>query len=267
MLRFLEERGLMDSTMIVFTSDHGDYLGDHWLGEKDLFHEPVIRLPLIVYDPDSRADATRGTRCDALVEAVDLLPTFLDVYGGAQVPHQLDGFSLRPLLFGERPAVWREAVICEYDFAFQDARIALDMPSRDCWMRMIFDGRWKYVQVERFRPMLFDLASDPHELVDLGASPAHAVQRARLHEMLFAWARRPRQRATVADRAIESVEVQARISEGGILIGYWDEAELEAARRGFRPRFASTNPLVQRALNRLVEPRSPATPLESADDR
>ena len=109
MLRFLEERGLMDSTMIVFTSDHGDYLGDHWLGEKDLFHEPVIRLPLIVYDPDSRADATRGTRCDALVEAVDLLPTFLDVYGGAQVPHQLDGFSLRPLLFGERPAVWREA--------------------------------------------------------------------------------------------------------------------------------------------------------------
>jgi arylsulfatase A-like enzyme len=251
---FMDARGLLDSTMIVFTADHGDYLGDHWLGEKDLFHEPVIRLPLIVYDPDPQADATRGTRCDALVEAVDLLPTFLDVYGGAAVPHVVDGRSLRPLLFGRRPADWRDAVVCEYDYAFQDARIALDMRSRDCWMRMIFDGRWKYVHFERFRPMLFDLQNDPGELNDLGASPVHAAERSRLHEMLFAWIRRPRQRVTVADRAIESVEVQARISEGGILIGYWDEDDLEGARRQFKPRFASTNPLVRATLDRLVEP-------------
>ena len=258
---YLEQRGLMDTTMIVFTSDHGDYLGDHWLGEKDLFHEPVIRLPLIVYDPDPRADATRGTRCDALVEAVDLLPTFLDAYGGAPVPHVVDGRSLRPLLFGEKPADWRAAVVCEYDFSFQDARIALDLPSRDCWMRMIFDGRWKYVHFERFRPMLFDLLDDPDELVDLGASPAHADERARLHEMLFAWARRPRQRVTVADRAIESVEVQARIAEGGILIGYWDEADLAQARQGFKPRFASSNPLVKATLDRLTGRAVPAADL------
>jgi len=250
---YLERSGLMDTTMIVFTSDHGDYLGDHWMGEKDLFHEPVIRLPLIVYDPDPRADATRGTRCDALVEAVDLLPTFIDVYGGAQVPHVIDGRSLRPLLFGERPADWRDAVICEYDYSFQDARIALGKPSRDCWMRMIFDGRWKYVLLEGFRPMLYDLASDPQEFVDLGASPAHETERRRLHEKLFEWARRPRQRVTVADRAIESVEVQPRISEGGILIGYWDEADLAEARQSFKPRFASTNPLVQPTLDRLTD--------------
>ena len=250
---YLEKQGLMDTTMIVFTSDHGDYLGDHWMGEKDLFHEQVVRLPLIVYDPDPRADATRGTRCDALVEAVDLLPTFLDAYGGAAVPHVLDGRSLRPLLFGERPADWRRAVVCEYDFSFQDSRIALGKGARDCWMRMIFDGRWKYVLFEGYRPMLFDLQQDPDEFVDLGASPAHEAERRRMHELLFEWARRPRHRVTVADRAIESVEVQARITEGGILIGYWDEADLADARTRLKPRFASHNPLVRETLDRLTE--------------
>jgi len=254
---FLEERGLMDSTMIVFTADHGDYLGDHWMGEKDLFHEPVIRVPLIVYDPDPRADATRNTRCQNLVEAVDLAPTFLDAYGGASVPHVMDGRSLRPLLFGQQPTDWREAVICEYDYAFQDSRIALQTKPRRAWMRMIFDGRWKYVLFEDYRPMLYDLRNDPNEFHDLGASqePEHVAARARLHEALFQWARQPRQRVTVADEAIESIEVQPRISEGGILIGYWDEADLANARQGFKPRFASTNPLVKSTLDRLTTPQ------------
>ena len=69
--RFLEERGLMERTLIVFTSDHGDYLGDHWLGEKDLFHEESVRVPMILYDPDARANRTRNTVDDRLVEAID----------------------------------------------------------------------------------------------------------------------------------------------------------------------------------------------------
>jgi arylsulfatase A-like enzyme len=68
----------MEDTMIVLTSDHGDYLGDHWLGEKDLFHEPSVKIPLIVYDPRREADATRGTTCDALVESIDLAATFVE---------------------------------------------------------------------------------------------------------------------------------------------------------------------------------------------
>ncbi|MCZ3129687.1 sulfatase-like hydrolase/transferase, partial [Acinetobacter baumannii] len=77
--------------MIVFTSDHGDYLGDHWMGEKDLFHEPSVRLPLIVVDPSPAADATRGSVCDALVEAIDLVPTFVEACGGTPQPHRLEG--------------------------------------------------------------------------------------------------------------------------------------------------------------------------------
>ena len=252
---FLEQRGLMDETMIVFTADHGDYLGDHWMGEKDLFHEPVIRAPLIIYDPDRRADRTRGTRCDAMVEAIDIAPTLLDVYGGVAAPHVLDGRSIRPLLFGERPVDWRTHVVCEYDYSFQDSRIALGTKPREAWMRMIFDGRWKYVLIEGYRPMLFDLERDPHEFNDLGGQPGYDAERTRLHELLFRWARQPRQRVTVSDAAIEAIEVQPRIAEGGILIGYWDEADLAQAREQFKPRFSATNPLVESALDRLTDPK------------
>jgi arylsulfatase A-like enzyme len=253
LFRFMEARGLFDNTMVVFTSDHGDYLGDHWMGEKDLFHEPVIRAPLIVYDPDPRADAARGTRCAAMVEAIDLAPTFLEACGGVPVPHIMDGRSLRPLLFGHTPPDWRDHVICEYDYAFQDSRIALGTPARQAWLRMVRDERWKYVLAEGYRPMLYDLQEDPNEFVDLGASPAHEAVRKRMEELLFRWARQPRQRATVADGTIESIEVQPRISEGGILIGYWDEADLARARQTFKPRFASSNPLVKPTLDRLSQ--------------
>ncbi len=82
LLQFMEDQGLMENTMIVFTSDHGDYLGDHWLGEKELFHEPSVKVPLIIFDPSDAADQARGTACDKLVESIDLLPTFID----AQAP-------------------------------------------------------------------------------------------------------------------------------------------------------------------------------------
>ena len=71
---YLERTGRMEDTMIVVTSDHGDYLGDHWLGEKTFLHDPAIRVPLIIYDPSPQADPTRGTVCDAVVQSIDLAP-------------------------------------------------------------------------------------------------------------------------------------------------------------------------------------------------
>lgn len=249
----LEAKGIADETMIVFTSDHGDYLGDHWMGDKDLFHEQAIRVPLIIHDPDSRADATRGTVNRDLVEMIDLAPTFLDIYGGPPVPHVMDGMSLRPALFGRADRPLRRHVICEYDYSFQDARITLGTASREAWLRMVFDGRWKYVLAEGFRPMLFDLETDPDEYTDLGAEPGHEEVKARLHEALFRWARQPRQRNTIADGTIESTFVQERIAEGGILIGYWDEEELETAiREEWHPRFAAHNPIIGPTLRKLL---------------
>jgi len=229
LFRFLEERDLIDSTMIVFTSDHGDYLGDHWLGEKDFFHDCTVKIPLIIVDPTAAADATRGTICDALVEAIDMVPTFVEYCGGTVKPHVVEGRSLLPLLSGKKLSDWRQAVFSEYDYSVFDTRIALNQPIRDCRLYMVFDGRWKYVHATGFRPLLFDLASDPQELCDLGADPASADDSARMREMLLDWALTDHNRITTPDNRIAAF-ADGLLLRSGILIGYWDEAELASER-------------------------------------
>src|SRR5580704_15090795 len=229
LFRFLEERGLTDSTMIVFTSDHGDYLADHWLGEKDLFHDCSAKIPLIVADPSPAADATRGTVCDALVEAIDLAPTFLEYFGGAAKPHVLEGFSLLPLLRGEAPTNWRRCVFSEYDYSMLETRLFLDQPIRDCRLFMVFDGRWKFVHAVGFRPMLFDIAADPEEFFDVGADPRYQPECERLRGALLDWALRDHNRITMSDARITPYAGRQQLRMG-IVIGYWDEAELAAER-------------------------------------
>jgi len=224
LLDFLEQRGLMETTMIVFTSDHGDYLGDHWLGEKDLFHDCVSRIPLIVCDPRGEADATRGTANDALVEAIDLAPTFLEFFGGPPQPHRLEGRALSPLLAGETLADWRRYVVSETDYSMLPARRALDIPVSQARMTMIATERWKYMHAEGFRPMLYDLENDPQELTDLGADNSHEAVRRELAEMHFEWARRVSRRVTKSDAEIEAME--GKNARRGILLGFWDESEL-----------------------------------------
>jgi arylsulfatase A-like enzyme len=229
LFRFLDEHGLSDSTMIVFTSDHGDYLGDHWLGEKDFFHDCTVKVPLIIADPSPQADPTRGTASEALVEAIDLVPSFVEYCAGAPQSNVIEGRSLMPLLRGDKPDDWRRCVFSEYDYAMLEARLTLNQPIRDCRLYMAFDGRWKYVHATGFRPLLFDLASDPQELVDLGADPRHEAERARLREALLDWALTDHNRITTPDSRIEGYAGGQQL-RSGILIGYWDEAELAAAR-------------------------------------
>jgi len=214
--------------MIVFTSDHGDYLGDHWLGDKDFFHDCGVKVPLIVADPRPQGDAARGTVCEALVEAIDLVPTFLEYFGGEPKPHVVEGRSLLPLLRGETPAGWRQYAFSEYDYAMLEARLILKQPIGDCRLFMVFDGRWKYVHATGFRPLLYDLATDPREFRDLGADPQHASERARLREALFDWALRDHNRITMPDQRIAAYANGQQL-KSGILIGYWDESELAAA--------------------------------------
>ena len=225
LFRFLEDNGYFENTMIVFTSDHGDYLGDHWLGEKEFFHEPSVKIPLIIYDPSSQADATRGTVCDELVEAIDLAPTFVDVLGGDSVEqsHRLEGRSLVPLLHGTAKS-WRSMVISEYDYSTQPASVALGKDPRDARLFMIADKRWKYVHAVGFRPMLFDLGTDPGELNDLGADPVHEGERQRLAAALDAWGLRYSQRITRSEQQIRNM--RGRAERRGILIGVWDEGDI-----------------------------------------
>ena len=202
LLDHLERTGGLADTMIVLTSDHGDYLGDHWLGEKDLFHEPSVKIPLIVYDPRAEADATRGTTCDSLVEAIDLAPTFVEAAGGRVADHIFEGSSLIPWLHGESPA-WRDYVISEYDYSASYVGTALGLPPKDCRLFMVFDGRFKMMHaVGGFRPMLFDLKTDPNEFRDLAKSDAYTGEIERLYGLLADWGRRLSQRVTMSDEAI-----------------------------------------------------------------
>ena len=230
-------KGLTDNTMIVFCSDHGDYLGDHWMGEKDLFHEPSIRTPLIVCDPRPEADAARGSASDALVEAIDLAPTFQEYFGGPEKPHVFEGLSLAPLLRGDA-AGWRRYAFAEYDYGTRPARLALGEHPDDSRLVMVCDDRWKFVWCKEHRPILFDLHDDPKELIDLGDDPGHAEVRARMTGAILEWATRFHTKTTKTHADIDRM---AGREPRNILIGIWDEAEYEAAfghpfdeRPGFR---------------------------------
>ena len=178
LLDFLEERGALANTFIVFTSDHGDYLGDHWLGEKNFIHEESVRVPLIIVDPRPEADITRGTVETRLVETIDFVPTFIETMGG-EPSYRLDGRSLLPLLHNPPSTAlanpWREFVISEIDYSDRGARAQLGLPHAQCWSVMVRTERWKYTAFNGFRPMLFDLENDPQEQTDLGADPAYTA--------------------------------------------------------------------------------------------
>lgn len=216
---WLEETGRDKDTMIVVTSDHGDYLGDHWMGEKELFHEVSVRVPLIILDPRPEADATRGTASNALVEAIDLVPTFLEATGAPSANHRLEGRSLQALLHGDTPADWREAVFSEIDYAFYAARQTLGTGTSDSRGYMIRTARWKYVHFLGFPPQLFDLEKDPDEFTDLGRAATHEGVRREMHDRLLRRLLSRKNRVTMSDDGVAAM--RGSEDSSGIMIGKW----------------------------------------------
>jgi len=224
---WMDDKGCSENTIIAFTSDHGDYMGDHWMGDKDFYHEVAVKAPLIIADPRLEANATRGEVSDALVEMIDLAPTFMEALGCPAKPHIIEGRDLTPILHST-DGFSRRYVISQHDYHWSEMARALDQSQEDAHTTMIFDGRWKYVRCEGFPPVLFDLEKDPDELVDLGRSEAqeHAAVRTRMEGALLDWATRHHTRITATQTVLNG---QTKAAETGILIGFWDEAEYEAA--------------------------------------
>lgn len=224
LLDHLETTDTLKDTMIVLTSDHGDYLGDHWLGEKDLFHEQSVKVPMIIYDPRTPANATRGTTCDALVESLDLAATFVDAAGGKVPDHIIEGRSLLPWLRGEQP-VWRAFVISEYDYSATPQCVKLGLEPREARLFMVFDGRYKLMHAEGgFRPMLFDLTEDPDEFFDLAKGDSHKAEIDRLYALLAQWGRRLSQRVTRSEDDIKAM--RGASGRKGILPFLYDGSEV-----------------------------------------
>ena len=241
LFQWLKETERWDDTLIVLTSDHGDYLGDHWMGEKDLFHEPSVKVPLIIRDPSDDANNSRGTICDALVEAIDLAPTFLELAGGEAKPHILEGRSLLPWIHGENPK-WRDYVVSEYDYSNNPIVSKLaDSPS-SARLFMIADERWKFMHAEGMRCQLFDMQNDPLEYEDLWDSAKHQEVITMMYERLAVWARRQSQRTTRSDA--QTIANHGRSQSRGVTLGIVDENDIPLPLTQYyrgKPRFESSD--------------------------
>ena len=153
-LETLEKRGLLEQTLIVFTSDHGDMLGDQNLWRKSYAYQASSRIPMAMRWPAGMISAKRGITMDQPVEIRDLLPTFLDAAQAAEPPKPLDGKSLLSLVRNNGQG-WREYIDLEHDVCY----------SRENHWNALTDGRWKYIYHARDgEEQLFDLVNDPHEL-------------------------------------------------------------------------------------------------------
>jgi arylsulfatase A-like enzyme len=168
---FLEQTGQWGDTLIIFTSDHGEQLGDHRLLGKIGFHDESFRIPLVIVDPDAPEQAGRIET--AFTESIDLMPTMLD-WMGAEVPRACDGRSLLPLVHDAKPADWRTELHYEYDFrdtfhsrAESDLGLTMDTAT----LSVIQDNDYKYVHFTAMPPLLFDLKSDPHQFTNLAEHP------------------------------------------------------------------------------------------------
>ncbi|MBW2280510.1 MAG: alkaline phosphatase family protein [Deltaproteobacteria bacterium] len=190
LIAFLKERGLYDRTLIVFTSDHGEQMGDHWLLGKCGYFDESFHIPLIIRDPRPESDAARGSCIDAFSENVDLMPTLLD-WLGVEVPVQCDGRSLRPMLeSGKPPARWRGEAHWEYDFrdpARNEAETALGLTLHQCSLNVIRDERYKYVHFTALPPLFFDLQEDPEERVNRAEDPAYLSRVLEYAQRMLSW--------------------------------------------------------------------------------
>lgn len=149
----LEDAGLMENTIIIFTSDHGDMMGERGLWFKKTFWEWASRVPLIFNAPTY----FKNRRVDLNVSLVDLFPTILELAGGkmSDVIDQIDGRSLYNLLRGNDEG-WPDTV---YSEVLAEGVVVPHI--------MIRRGQFKYMYGEDDKPLLFDLVADPHELNNL----------------------------------------------------------------------------------------------------
>ncbi len=150
----MEARGELDRTVVIYSSDHGEMLGDHGRWGKSIYYQPSVGIPLIVAGPGIRS----GVVSDALVSLHDLTGTLLELAGLPPLPG-MGSRSLLPVLRGER-RTHREVV-----------RSGLGG-----W-RLAFDGRYKLVRDEQEGTLLFDLQEDPLELHNLATERPEVVAR------------------------------------------------------------------------------------------
>jgi arylsulfatase A-like enzyme len=200
---YLDQTDQWKDTLVVFTCDHGEQLGDHHLLGKVAYFDQSYRIPLIICDPSDAAERTRGQIVEQFTETIDTLPTILE-WMGAPVPRPCDGRSLLPFLRGTPPADWRSEVHYEYDFRdvyYSKPESTLGLAMDDCSLAVVQDERFKYVHFAALPPLLFDLAQDPQQLVNRAQDPAYAGTVRDYAQKMLSWRLRHAERTLTHYRA------------------------------------------------------------------
>ena len=210
--------GRLDDTMVIFCADHGDFLGDHWLGEKELFYDTVQRVPFIVADPRREADASRDTVDERFVECVDVVPTVLEALGVPVPGHRIEGRSLLPLLRGESPP-WRDFVYAELDYGFKAARLALGRTPQESRAFSLRTRSHRYVNWLDLPEQLYDLRCDPDQFEDLGQDAGSEGTRRQLRDTLLDFLARRKHRTTLSDEQVQAGT--DRHKAAGVFYGQW----------------------------------------------
>ena len=155
----LKKTGMYENTYIIFTSDHGDNLGEHGIiGNKHTPMEGSVAVPLVISGPGLK----KKGKVDMPVSLVDMYPTLMDMAGIDFHDPKMPGKDLMPILKGEEAAPDRTVFSEWHGTGFQGA-----------WY-MLANRKYKYIYYEREKPSLFDMEADPKELNDLASDPNYA---------------------------------------------------------------------------------------------
>jgi arylsulfatase A-like enzyme len=174
LLDYLDESGLADNTIVVYTSDQGFYLGEHGWFDKRFMYEESLRTPLVMRWPGV---TKAGTVEERIVSNVDFAPTFLEA-AGVEVPENMQGRSFAPLVRGEPPEDWRKSFYYHYYEGFEREHKVYKHEG-------VTTGRAKLIN---FYPIgeweLYDLEKDPHEMMNVYGKPEYAELQMELHAEL-----------------------------------------------------------------------------------
>lgn len=165
-MQSLQDKGYLDNAIVIFTSDHGDLLGDHRLPYKWLMYDPVVHVPLMIWDSHHPV----GASAEDLVSLIDIGPTVLD-YAEIPAPAYVEGRSLRPYM-ENRAGEAQEYVYCE-----------------DNYLTMIRSKQYKLVKYtnQPDEGELYDLTNDPHELNNLFHDTAYNGVRSVMQQAMLEW--------------------------------------------------------------------------------
>jgi arylsulfatase A-like enzyme len=188
LLDWLDESGQAADTIVIFTSDHGEMLGDHYLLHKLGWFDQSYHVPLIVRGPG----VAPSQAVEAFTEHVDVLPTICELLD-AEIPLQCDGRPLTPWLRGNAPDDWRGDAHFEFDFRDPDSDLleqVFGLTLEECSLAVLRDDHGKYVQFSghpALPAIFFDIDADPAQTNNVAADPAYASRVLEYAQRMLAW--------------------------------------------------------------------------------